>query len=82
MESQDRKFVNFTGFCVALLAIWITLNGLAQAATGSGQVVSIKKADGTSNVHPLGENSSVAFAIKDGKQVPGSLSIIVCLQQK
>lgn len=82
MESQDRKFVNFTGFCVALLAIWTTLNGVAQAADNSGHVISAVKADGTKEVYSLEENSTVVFAIKDGQQIPGSLSIISQDSQK
>lgn len=65
---------NFTGFCVALLATWIALNGFAQAAPDSIQVVSVIKADGTKAVHLLEKKGSMAFAVKDG-QVSDLLSI-------
>ncbi|MHC4397448.1 MAG: S8 family serine peptidase [Planctomycetota bacterium] len=68
MKSQNRKsMVNFTGFCAALLATWIVLSGFAQAEPDSFQVVSVKKADGTNDIRLFDENSTLAFAVKDGQ---------------
>ncbi|MEE8432937.1 MAG: hypothetical protein V3S16_16950 [Candidatus Desulfatibia sp.] len=78
---------NFTYFCLALLAAWISLNEFTQAVADTDRVadfariVSINKANETKAGYFFKGNASEAFAVK-GSQIYSLLALIPQESQK